>query len=1031
MSAKHYPLEHFYVSQTPKIGEAKFEQAVVAMSPNVTPDLIERLTTRYGLQRNGIVQSFTLLRDTQPGRFFAVHIQRGAGGQPVAHYIILPSDILRAMQGNLRALVALLDTTPPVFAPNRQTLSAILMPAVAATGAPDQAKDILALLTTVKNKMDVMETLLSTIVQNVRLVVQNAPIDLAQRVGFVEGLLALLPPSVRFAVTFAGDIGFHTEIDAQIYFTREDITATDVVRYDWQSGQMFGVPLKDDYSRFTISQLRLDTSLVIERTRNMNQPAAWSLSEGRKLSDALSYASYRLKIDQALKSGQPVNKEDVAQVLSSDPTLPQDLRLMYARYLLRMSLAMQSAQEAEPIADLFERQPDLEREALEQIGQHIDKDGAAGIFRVISRWFVRGTALPHRSRWAQMGLQAALAASQTLTQSRDLAGIAALADDINASSYALDLKPVSHQLLESLIPFATQGADLAERIFLLVATLLNYDDARQFLAAPSLRGLLPSELNAFVSALEPTSPQPTPNNNLLLNAARSLGSRWEGALIAQFGLWARRANRIVLLEDVAISALARHALEQDMSLRARIAALFDQLSPDEVKALGQRGGLHLMRVKLALGDHEGLQAAIRQQARTFYLGEAQIKLIFAIERAFSETLVSPEAAYAAVKYLSENGIQYAPLVMAGLGALGSRPQHPALDDLTDLIANSIRTSASSLDVVPPASLARLTAYHLRAGRTKAAAESGAWVGQSADRQDKHGLEAIKHMVELIGRADLVTPSGQDALRAAARHIDPQDYPQFIAYLKREFSAEFSAQFENTAYLTSILLGRDLNTYLKTATVAWRFLASVHALYADNRTPVEGEPEMLLGNLSSTFIGQEREEVRNLINELIKALVAVAEAKRAAKPRPDAPTATVDVIRTIGSGLAGSRPAPSPNAEHALGVPDRPSLKQALMASIAVAGRMTRPVPAGLTSRAFKTELESILNAMPAEDAAQARERAAILSGLGRVIIEIGSGNNNKINEPSVYAKKLEQGTQRPRNPLEFLRYIQGYIGRKG
>ena len=45
--------------------------------------------------------------------------------------------------------------------------------------------------------------------------------------------------------------------------------------------------------------------------------------------------------------------------------------------------------------------------------------------------------------------------------------------------------------------------------------------------------------------------------------------------------------------------------------------------------------------------------------------------------------------------------------------------------------------------------------------------------------------------------------------------------------------------------------------------------------------------------------------------------------------------------------------------------------------------------------------------------------------------EIGGGNANKVTEASVYAKKIDQGKQRPRNGLEFLRYLLGYFSRKG
>ncbi len=1030
MSATHHPLDHFYVGQSPKLGDVKFEQTVLAASSGVTADIIERMTARYSIQRNGVAQSFSLIRDSVPGMFFMVHIQRGSGGQPLAHYIILPSDVLRGTQGNLRALQRLLDATPPVFPPTRQTLSAILFPQAGAVSTSDQTSDILNLMTTVHNKMDVMESLLSAIVQGVRLVIQNAPVDLAQRTNLIEGLLSLLPPSVRFAVTFAGDIGFHHEIDSQICFVREMVTATDVVRFDWANGQVFGLPLKDDYSRFTISQLRLDTSLVIERTRAMHLPAAWYLNQGHKLAESLTYASYRLKIDQALMANMPVNKEDISQILSTDPTLSESLRAVYARYLLKMALAMQSADQADPVADLFEKLPDLEREAYEQMTQSAEK-GAASVFKAIARWFARGVTLPNRNRWAQLAQSSALLAAQTLAKNRDLAGIASLSDDLNTASHALDLRPVSRPLLETLIPFATQGADLAERVFLLVATLLDMETARQFLSAPSLRGMLPNELGAFINALDSNAPAPTPNSNLLVNAARALGTRWEGTLISQFGIWARRAGRITLVDDAAFNALARHALAEDAPQKARIYSLIDQLSQEEINTLGPKGGMHLMRIRLALGDLEGLVAVMAQQARTFYLGEAQLRYIFVVERVFADTPTTPEVAHAAIKYLSENKIQNAPLIMAGLGALTNRSPHPELDELAEIVGKSIRANTNVLEVIPPNAMVKLAVYNLKSGRNKAAAESGGWVSACAAKQNKHSIDTFKLMVEQIGRGGLVTPVGQDMLRSAARQIDPKELPQLQAYLSREFTAEFSAQFENTTYLNIILLGRDLSGYLKAANAAWRLLAGISALYSNNKSLSEDEIEAMMSNMSGTVIGQERDDLRGAIAEMMKALVAAAEAKKTAKPKGDGPAATIDVIRAIGTALASDRTPPTLPPDQPLGVADKQALKQAVMAVTAVAGRMIRTVPNGLNARTFKIEVESLIAAVPAEEIAVIKERAVILSQLGRFVYEIGAGNVNKVTEASPYAKKIDQGKQRPRNGLEFLRYLLGYFSRKG
>ena len=98
--------------------------------------------------------------------------------------------------------------------------------------------------------------------QGVPLVVQNAPQDVDSRVEFVQGLLALLPPSARFGVTFATHTVPSTQTDAQIRFHGGGKLSRETLVYDWPSGNMAGKAVDDEYSRFIISQLRLDAALV-------------------------------------------------------------------------------------------------------------------------------------------------------------------------------------------------------------------------------------------------------------------------------------------------------------------------------------------------------------------------------------------------------------------------------------------------------------------------------------------------------------------------------------------------------------------------------------------------------------------------------------------------------------------------------------------------------------------------------------------------------------------------------------------------
>ena len=107
----------------------------------------------------------------------------------------------------------------------------------------------------------------------------------------------------------------NSSLKGQIEF-REDAPAPDgVTLYDWHSGDISGETIENDYSKFIISQMRLDLELVTKETEQLTRTAGWRFSSGDNLAQALDYASYRMKIDQAIKTGLPVEAENAAKVL--------------------------------------------------------------------------------------------------------------------------------------------------------------------------------------------------------------------------------------------------------------------------------------------------------------------------------------------------------------------------------------------------------------------------------------------------------------------------------------------------------------------------------------------------------------------------------------------------------------------------------------------------------------------------------------------------------------------------------------------
>lgn len=1029
MAAVRNTLEHFYISLSTSHRDVKDSLKVTARTAQVTQELIARLTDRYPLSLAELPQSLTLLRDSAGGQFFAVHVMRTPEGKPLAHYIVIPSDTLRTMQGNLRVLVGMLDTTAPNLAGRMPELLPIALTNLSPITTEQQVEDMLTLLTIAGNRMDSIEQMLAAIVQGVRLVVQNAPADVAQRLKLVDGLLALLPPSVRFAVTFTTDSATHADVECQICFAREPVSSPEVVRFDWASGQTFGVPLRDEYARFVISQLRLDTSLVIERTAAMTPAAGWYMSQGHRLAEALAYGSYRLKVDDSLLSGQPVSHEDASTILRTDPTLSDSLRAAYARHLLQLALVMHAVTDADPVADLFVKFPELERDALIQLASACHKGEAPDVYRLVTRWLAKDVDLPSRLRWQQLAQRAALMGSRALADANDLSGLSSLISDLIATARVANLREVSRPLLETLVPFASKGSDLANDLFLMVADLMDADNARQFLSAPVMQGLLPQDVATFLNMLKPGSGQAPPG--VLLKAARAFGSHLDARLIAQFALWAKQYDRLDLLEVDVLTALAQAALEADEYTRADIGQVADGFTPDQLEVLGQQGSFQLLRIKLAIGDYAALGTQLRMQSKTLYAGEKQLLYLRVVEKLFIDTPIAAEEIPNAIAALNEQGIVGAPLAMAGLGSLVKREPSPPVDVVATDVMAIIRATPDIVSVLPTPSLARLVAYMLTTNNTAAAAETTMNFATAAEKQKVSSVDAARQLVAACTKPKLEKADGMAILRTFVRSAPAREHPQILAYLSREFGLDRGAQFEVTRYIHQMMSGKDLVTFLRSAAITWRLLGSLNVIFID-RNEIEAEHvESMLAGLSGALGQADRTELRSNILDLIKALATATELKRSARPREDRLTTSFDILRAMGVAMSSAAfNTPSLPPGQPLGVPDKQALKQAVATALAFVIRLNRPSPANVTARAVKAEIDSML--LVQDDAAQQmiNERAPMLVQLSRLIPEIGAESSSGLLETNNRTKKLDIGRENPTSELEVLRCIFGYFGRQ-
>ncbi|MBE0689931.1 MAG: hypothetical protein IH587_07395, partial [Anaerolineae bacterium] len=262
-----FRLDHFYFGQLVQDGKAVREAVVLGASPGVKPEHVAECTQTAlvpPLPRHPR-GTWAILRAKFVAYLF-VQTQIGEAGQVVAHFILMPADVVRAYSGNLHSLMSLLHGQAPAFERPQERTMPIELAEPQPPDAGQQTAAMLVLMSATRDRIQTIETLLAGVISGTPVMIQGAPADLVERVRFIEGLQALLPPPARPGVTFTTYATRRRHLDAVINFYSDDEPPENALVYRWHEDHTSGAHPTNDYARYITSQLRLDTALVLEQT---------------------------------------------------------------------------------------------------------------------------------------------------------------------------------------------------------------------------------------------------------------------------------------------------------------------------------------------------------------------------------------------------------------------------------------------------------------------------------------------------------------------------------------------------------------------------------------------------------------------------------------------------------------------------------------------------------------------------------------------------------------------------------------------
>lgn len=1032
-----YPLEHFYYGQLVHHGKPTGEMRVLARSKGIHDEhladilrsaLLPALETPYGAW--GIVRG-------KASPFYLVQSQIGSAKQTLLHVYPLASEVVRALGGNLRGFLPLLNEQAPIF----ETLGDPPPPVVLAVPAPlsdaEQADDLLELMTYAHNRTQTIEPLLAAIVEGAGLIVQKAPPEMLVRLRFVQGLLTLLPSSTRFGVTFTTHNDSVARISAQISFM-EDAPPAGAVVFDWESGQVSGKEVKDDYSRFIVSQLRLDTQLVLQRAEELTPIAGWRVKNGDRLAEALAYASSRIRLDNALASNQPVEIEELSKVLAEDPTLDEDKRFLYAEHVVKFALAMDKMDYADPVAPLLRAQPQLEARVRAQFAAAIQDGNAQLVYETLVRWLADPLG-PQGAEWLGLMHQALLQYLDLLVEEQALDDINAMLDLLAQSGEALGAAQLTPALIQKLMPILDYHPLLGRRLLVLGFKYLDNEQLRWLLGAKALAKQMPLELSRALMALnnaEEQAPQ-----GALAAAARAVGESGQDLALLRLADMAYSADRPDLIDTPTLEMLGSVASSSDGARHAKLLVeLAKTLHETQLKRLKEPGPRYLLQILLVMEQYYLLPPYLIQQARDIYPGDRQEDYIRNLQKLFSAVTMTPQQALAARAALVNGGIKGIPLLVASVGILEAAQWSPDLADIAAEVTDTLYTNPNYLELIHPAAALALLRFYSQIKDAANALRVAQLIPIVAAHQETTGLKVMARMHQMMMWDEQLKATSLEQLRQYVRSAEDKPARRAVQSFGQSLGAEVGRQLEVT-YLISRFMGRlPLIEYAHALARTVALLGDMINAYAGKTQPDMGDLRAWGESIRHHYDEAQRHDLAEAVFNMGRALLLLGRLGRGLNARKiealvggTAEVASpMDLFWAMSHLFARGKRLPSPSPSGASHNPFPERTPNDLYDDFQTASKLLRSAvrvfspdkKVSFTSSEVREELASLWQTISqAERETIAQTLAADLQRLPEFVQHIAQGADSRIYDAdNATGQKIAQGKQRPRNVTELLRY---------
>lgn len=1052
-----FHLERFYFGNLVLPGNRpSANPGIIARTPGVTPEQAAewvRLVSLLPPLRSEVTPEMPgalgLFRDAGEG-FALVKAQRNDAGLPQLLFILTPRQALEALGGNVLAFRSLALMEMPAFSAVRTDLQPYALHCPPPTGEDELVAAINSLLVFCGDSFAAVEGLLASLIEKWPVAIVNSPASAEQRLHFLWGLLSLLPAPARPEISFALHASDPTATRADIKFLSQRATPPQHVVFDWKNGSFLSPPVAHPYSRYIVSQARLDPSLAVEQVEHLAGAVAWHARRTDSLAQTLVWTARRAALDQVVQEGQPADRGLVAEILRDDPTLTDELRWAYSRHLLAFALALQEPDSADVVPATCATRPALAELVSRYLADAIDTGQADLVFRLVERWMLR---IPEtaRGQWRVVLHQAARVRIRSWLDAGALDEAIAFLEQLPSAPAALGMTAIIPQIVQDTLPAASQHARLARAVFVLAVYGLPAGDFHRLLLDAAFVRQLPPTTQTAAAYLQPGVTLP-PRPRVLDEGARPFGDGFRMPVLARLVECAVYLQRIELIDTRSLLALMVMAQSPQAE---RFSPLIHQVVRElseitRLRALEPPGPRVLVQLLLQTGAYYDAVELLEFYQEQFFGPPRLVEFTTLAGELFLHLALAPDALTQALTHLEGSRLAPELRCMIYLSALLSRQWADDQDYAARRLTTMIFNDHHLIETVGAQNVLQLLAYYAHHKQTLDALRVGAALVDHVLPAGLDGAKIIARMWPTVTWDTEATEAARELLRRYVRGLPPRDLLAVVSFLEHELGRPVGDMLRATWLLRLAMGDRDLPAFAEQIHIAAHLLVDIASVYhADKELPPLHRLRRELDTLTGSLSNQERARIADNFLAIARLVYVLGTASLSTSRRhpPDAllvsgeavPRTGLDLLLFLGGYLSHGQLLP-------------PSLQRASMGhlfgsrSAAILLQETTSTRQLLENLLAAFENQELLRfsaqTLTAEVAShwnfvslyQQRQLEHTLPeeshSLVHVIRLMAEGVTDRVLTNSGLSRQLDTGRRQPQSALEALRWIHGYFARK-